>query len=177
MNSKKIVGKTIPFLFFLSACSAHQHVCPSAATIWRVENSKVISVEYFSPTSALQKGSAPESDDFGQLIFKDSDGRKEISRETNDDQFLSMFVTGESGGRLVTVWMGGSSYHFIVYSYENDKIKRVLETGSKLMISLERRPNRNETLQVYHFDKGIAETLETYEWGGDKYVSHTKRVH
>jgi hypothetical protein len=48
------------------------------------------------------------------------------------DAPLALFQLGESDGNLASIWIGGSAYHFIIFSYINGKIVKVLEKGSRV---------------------------------------------
>src|SRR6266496_5444373 len=55
----------------------------------------------------------------------------EIFRFKSDVRLISMYPLWDSSGDLMTVWQGGSAYHFNVFCYSGSKVRLVLEAGSK----------------------------------------------
>ena len=48
------------------------------------------------------------------------------------DSILSAYPLGDYNGRLFTIWVGGSAYHFRVFAFVGGQVKQVLDEGSKL---------------------------------------------
>ena len=57
---------------------------------------------------------------------------KKYKYETGDS-FLTMYPLSEINGNLLTIWGGGSAYHFNVFSLKDNEIRIVLEAGSKAL--------------------------------------------
>lgn len=56
--------------------------------------------------------------------------KKGFDYDASLDHFLGMFPFGDNSDSLMTVWMGGSAYHFNVFSVSNGNINISLESGS-----------------------------------------------
>ena len=86
-----------------------------------------------------------------------------------------MFPTNDAGD-LVTIWVGGSAFHFYVFSFQKNKVNLTLETGSYMMpefVSTElidkpaiiivddRTWDKNSRIQP--------NSVTIYKWDGEKY--------
>lgn len=60
-----------------------------------------------------------------KTIFK-----KEFEYNAALDHFIGMFPFGDNSDSLMTVWIGGSAYHFNVFSVSDGNINISLESGS-----------------------------------------------
>lgn len=68
-----------------------------------------------------------------KLVFYKKQGLSFVKAFEHDalmDHFVGMIPLGDSGKNLMTIWTGGSSYHFNVFSVVNGKVIPVLEAGS-----------------------------------------------
>ncbi len=71
------------------------------------------------------------------IVFKEDGARKEriFQRETAD-AFVGMLPLSDLQGNLLTVWTGGSGYHFVVFSIMNGKVVTVLEASSRNLLDI-----------------------------------------
>ncbi len=65
-----------------------------------------------------------------KLSFIDSHGKHIITVQT-PDSFLAMYPIGDENALFVTVWMGATAYHVLVFTWQDNKPYCVLESGSK----------------------------------------------
>ena len=56
--------------------------------------------------------------------------KKVFENDASLDHFLGMFPLGDNSNRFITMWTGGSSYHFNILRIFESKIDFVLESGS-----------------------------------------------
>jgi hypothetical protein len=110
-----------------------------------------------------------------QLRVFDSKQSRPLFEFKRGDSFVGMFPTSDAGD-LVTIWLGGSAFHFAVFSFQKDQVILVLEDGSYMMpefvtiddsdkpaiiIVSETRRDKNSVRQP------TAATI--YKWNGDRY--------
>ena len=104
---------------------------------------------------------------------------KPLYSMTTEDAFLTAFPTGESGGSLVTVWVGGSALHVLVFRYGEDRINKVLEAGSRSFPELVARADGGEQAIIVsegHYDvtgtgsRWIDDFATVFTWDGKWYV-------
>lgn len=95
------------------------------------------------------------------------------------DSPISVYSLGEYGARLFTAWTGGSSYHFIVFAYVDNKIIKVLDVSSKLMPEFAWDNNGNEIILITHLSWRadsktgsqiqVPVSTEIYKWSAGRY--------
>jgi hypothetical protein len=86
-----------------------------------------------------------------------------------------MFPTSDAGD-LVTIWLGGSAFHFYVFSFQKNKINQTLETGSYMMPEFVTIEGNDKPAIIIVSDtirdknsvrQPTAATI--YKWNGDRY--------
>ena len=122
--------KLTSYLFFLlvcCSCSALKGQTNSeiARVLWQNQNSNVI-------CEVHEQRPKPGADELPtrELSFINSHGNRTTAIQT-PDSFLAMYPLGEQNAPFVTVWLGGSAYHVLVFVWKNDKPRCVLDDGSK----------------------------------------------
>lgn len=100
------------------------------------------------------------------------------------DSFVKAAPLFETGGRLFTVWSGGSAYHFRAYAWKEGSVRQVLETGSrgmpeiqidgdenewilvteKTLIRNQWRRTRDSATRIYRWDGNTYQVLATVPW-------------
>lgn len=110
---------------------------------------------------------------------KNDDKFAKIYKFISGDSFLGMYPMGEVNRNLFTLWVAGSAYHFEVFSLIDNKIKLVLDSGSKEMPEIADIDNDEEPeilLSEGHFKAAgkndtvfIWETTGIYKWNGKSY--------
>ncbi len=96
-------------------------------TDWKVDQDDLICV--LRESLDLQ---SPGEKDRELIVFrKTGDTLAEVFRFKSELMLISMYPHWDRGGDLITVWQGGSAYHFYVFNYSNRKVRVVLESGSK----------------------------------------------
>lgn len=80
---------------------------------------------------------------------------------------VSIGQTKDVGGRLVTVWVSGSSYHIYVYSIFSNKIIQVLNTGSRAFPEIIYNDQGDEVIIVT--GRIHEKESEIYHWQNNKY--------
>jgi hypothetical protein len=94
--------------------------------------------------------------------------------------FLSLYPIGEVGN-LVTIWVAGSGYQFVIFSASDDKIKIVFDDGSKSIPEIVDIDNDGQyELLVTKGDLlinsktkeviALPEGRDVYKWDGNTYV-------
>jgi len=137
-------------------------------TIWTVQSGK----DFISLRCLVTKH--PELGH--QLKVFDSKQSKPLFEFKRGDSFVGMFPTSDAGD-LVTIWLGGSAFHFAVFSFQKNQVILVLEDGSYMMpefvtidgndkpaiiIVSDTRRDKNSVRQP---------TVATiYKWNGEKYL-------
>ena len=112
-------------------------------------------------------------------ILKMLDGPREVFRLGTSDTFLGAFSLSDSGGDLVTLWMGGSAYHIVAFSCHDGKIRTVLDGGSKILPEIIFSTSRDEQHPVILMTDGLmnsppsAWTTQIYSWNGRVYQSRS----
>lgn len=110
---------------------------------------------------------------------KMGDKFKKIYEFNPGDIFLSMYPLSDNGN-LVTVWVTGSAYRFYIFSFIDERIKLVLDEGSKAMPEIVDIDNDGEDeilitegafLTDYKTKKIISrpESTRIYKWEGKSY--------
>ncbi|MBI4685851.1 MAG: hypothetical protein HY755_11725 [Nitrospirae bacterium] len=62
---------------------------------------------------------------------KIGDNLKKIYEYKTGNNFIGMYPLADANGDLVTIWVGGTAYHFNIFSLVDSEIKMVFEDGSK----------------------------------------------
>jgi len=90
-------------------------------------------------------------------FYKNDKQGRVISKYTyrTSDAFIGMFTDKDSGGSLITTWVGGSAYHVIVFDFNKD-IRLSIETGSKIFPELIYDKCGNEYLLVTDIDNSTS---------------------
>lgn len=102
------------------------------------------------------------------------------SFETVDNP-VGIFPLGEDSANLLVVWTSGSAYHFEVFSFQDGKIIKVLETGSRTYPELIYEGNQPNELSIMFTnldwikDKNGESDLKAssaalYRWVDGKYI-------
>jgi hypothetical protein len=65
-------------------------------------------------------------------ILKVANDADELYTYETADTFLGAMPLSEADGDLLSIWMGGSSYHLVVLGYHDGAIRKLLGTGSKM---------------------------------------------
>lgn len=106
---------------------------------------------------------------------------KAFEHDAGPDSFVGMFPLGDYSNALMTIWVGGSAYHFNVFSISAGKIYPALESGSHNFPELVDLDNdgRKEILisegafLVDAKDKKVIsypEKTDVYKWNDKNYV-------
>jgi hypothetical protein len=99
------------------------------------------------------------------------------------DSFLGMFPTRGSGGHLVTLWATGSAYRTLVFHFEQEEVRVVLDIGSKQFPEiLYEGANEDPVFLVTHYRwvvhgggrAFIPDTAEVFRWRDGAYHSVAK---
>lgn len=98
---------------------------------------------------------------------------KVYSFETPDYP-VSISQTQDSGGKLLTVWTAGSSYHISAYSFSSGNIVRVLETGSKMMPEIIHLDSGTDAFIITVGNEIKSDESEIYCWHNNSYVMRKK---
>jgi hypothetical protein len=135
----------------------------------------------------------------GTLVVYDDD--KRVFSFNSDQLPISMFVMGEAGN-LATLWEAGDgTYILCIFTYQNGKVKKVLEGSSKLLPEFVYEPKPpgslivdakqhvpggywNERVIIANMDwvhdakTGASEylpvTADIFRWDGERYQVHEK---
>jgi hypothetical protein len=110
--------------------------------------------------------------------------REELFRYAAMDVPLAAFPTAESNGNLVTVWVGGSALHVVVFHYANGSVQQVLEAGSRSFPELVLPAEGGEPAIItsdgsYRFDPLTRTTRwewtrsSVFQWDGARYCEMT----
>jgi hypothetical protein len=99
------------------------------------------------------------------------------------DRFSSFYSMEELGGRLLTVWDGGNSRHFVIFAVVGKTLKVVLMTGSKALPEIV-YPDNDGTAEILiwgrsyevvaNAEKNIQsvkwQVASIYKWDDNRYV-------
>jgi hypothetical protein len=141
-----------------------------AQATWVADGQNELQVEF------LKKANPAEDESPRELVFLNRKTGEELYKEDCGDSFVGMYPTSDGFGRFVVVTMGGSAYHFNVYTFQGGKVKNVLNTGSYWMLGMHYTSSGQQCLDVYEVQthtKLISVT--SYTWDGSKYVGQTER--
>ena len=111
-----------------------------------------------------------------QLKIFDFKKAKPIFEFKPGDSFVGMFPTGDAGGDLMTIWLGGSAYHFYIFSFQKNTISTIFEGGGYMMpefvnIEGDDKPAIIVVNTMRPDEKSIRHptTAIIYRWNGNKY--------
>ncbi len=151
-------------LIVVSGCSSAHYRCPkqTASFPWGIGNGRPLKVTVFDRPA--------------ERILKVTDNEREIFRFETADTFLGAIPLADQNGDLFTLWMGGSSYHFVVFSFQGGKISKTLETGSKLPPEFIFSGSENPRPFILVTDGLVTAEPQTwssriYYWSGKHYLS------
>ena len=118
-----------------------------------------------------------------QLSFYENSKNKLVKKYVYETMasFLSLYPLGEAGGNLVTIWIGGSGYQFVVFSISEGEIKIVFDDGSSSMPEFIDIDNDGDyeilitqgAFRINYKTKEVItlpEARDVYKWNGDTYV-------
>ncbi|MDD4591754.1 MAG: hypothetical protein PHG06_15195 [Parabacteroides sp.] len=95
--------------------------------------------------------------------------KKIYSFETPDHP-VSISQTQDSGGKLLTIWIGGSAYHISVYYFNSNNVIRVLETGSRMFPELIHLSSGADAFIITGSNGNKLNESEIYCWQNNNYV-------
>lgn len=112
--------------------------------------------------------------------------------QTSRDYAVVLMPLKDNAGNMMVIWQSGVAYHFSIYSFNDDKITKVLEASSPMYPELiyEKKDSENLSILVTNVDlvnnrktkeKNIQPVSATlYRWDGTQYksvpnISWTKR--
>jgi hypothetical protein len=150
-------------------------------TIIAVNNWDLIKKEYVCIVTALKP-------DYSQIpicefSFYEKKKDKLVKKYAYETMasFLSMYPLSDAGGNLLTIWVGGSGYQFLVFSISGDEIKIVFDDGSKGMPEIIDIDNDGKyellvmegAFTINYKTKEVItlpEGTDVYKWNGNTYV-------
>ena len=110
-----------------------------------------------------------------ELKIFDSKQPKPLLEFKRGDSFVGMFPTSDAGD-LVTIWLGGSAFHFYVFSFQKNKINLTLETGSYMMPEFVIIEGNDKPAIIIVSDTSRDKnsvrqptSATIYKWDGDRY--------
>ena len=111
-----------------------------------------------------------------QLQIFRSKGPKPLFEFRPGDSFVGMFPTSDAGD-LVTIWLGGSAFHFYIFSFQDDTIRLTLETGSYMMLEFVQLEGDDKPAIIIvsdtRWDKNSVRRpakATIYKWKRDRYL-------
>lgn len=110
-----------------------------------------------------------------QLRIFDFKQAKPILEFKPGDSFVGMYPTSDAGD-LFTIWLGGSAYHFYMFSFQKNNVNLVFESGSYMMpefVNIEGNDKRAIIIASHtsRDQNSIRQptTAKIYKWNGDRY--------
>jgi len=105
------------------------------------------------------------------------DNGREVFAHQTADTFLGAIPLADEKGHLLSLWMGGSSYHFLVIGEQDGRFIELLEAGSKMppelvfpASNLEQRPFILATDGLMS-QRADGWTTRVFYWDGRSYQS------
>jgi hypothetical protein len=109
------------------------------------------------------------------IYREDGNNLAKIFSFETPDSILSVYPLGDYNGRLFTIWVGGSAYHFRVFAFVGGQVKQVLDEGSKLAPELMYDEQGRESVLISepviengHWTAANG-TTTVYKWDGQGY--------
>lgn len=110
-----------------------------------------------------------------QLRIFDFKKAKPILEFKPGDSFVGMYPTSDAGD-LFTIWLGGSAYHFYMFSFQKNKVNLIFKNGSYMMPELINIEGNDKpaiivvsqtSLDQNSIRQPTAATI--YKWNGERY--------
>jgi hypothetical protein len=112
-------------------------------------------------------------------VMRVSKGSSVAFQYETPDTYLGAIPLSDESGDLLSVWMGGSSYHFLVTGFRGENCVALLETGSKLPPEIISSPsNGRQRPFILATDGVMSEKSENWStrifaWDGHVYKSES----
>lgn len=150
-------------------------------TVIAMNNWNMIKKEFTCILTTTKKGTQPYAT--VQLTFYEKVKSKLIKKYIYETMasFLCLYPLGEAGGNLLTIWVGGSGYQFVIFSISDDKIRIVFDDGSTRMPEIADIDNDGGdelliTTGAFRTDYrtkeviSLPEARDIYKWNGNTYA-------
>lgn len=172
MNKPKIL--TTVFVIFGTLISGQVYAGDSHQNNLTTKNSFVVPWDVGRDNPLICEVREENTGNYEVQVFSIIDNanshRKIIYKHKTIDQPISIFPTKDVGGVLITIWESGSGYHIKAFSYSDQKIHEVLNSGSKYMPELVNMENGGIKIIITKTEANKPIKAMIYSWAGKKYV-------